>query len=201
MPSLAESWRQCIRTPSDNSAWDQLLTHHRAFFRRIVVRTAIRFGRYPSSEDVEDACQEVCLHISRKAHEGKFELDADDASLVSYLSASVGNAAHDHFRAQHAQSRDVTRTVSIDNTNAVSEDRLGIDPGFDREILFRELDELVEGNRRDREIYLLWRQSWSPKGNCRSANRKAHRIRRGEPGSPHPRSPTEAHREKPPATD
>jgi RNA polymerase sigma factor (sigma-70 family) len=160
MPSLAESWRQCVRSPADNSAWDQLLTEHPTFFRRIVVRTANRFGRYPSPEDVDDACQEACLHIARKAHEGKFQPDIDDGSLIAYLAASLANAAHDHFRAQHAQSRNVNQTVSID-AGAVSETRLGIDPGIDREILIRELDKLVEGNRRDRDVYLLWRQGSS----------------------------------------
>jgi RNA polymerase sigma-70 factor (ECF subfamily) len=137
-----------------------LLTGHRPFFRRIVIRTASRFGRYPSPEDVDDACQEACLHIARKAHEGKFQHDIDDGSLVAYLTATLANAAHDHFRSQHVKSRDLNRTVSIE-ADAVSEAHLGIAPGIDREILIRELDNLVEGNRRDRDVYLLWRQGWA----------------------------------------
>src|ERR1700736_1920651 len=111
MGSLADLWKECVRTPDNGAAWEQLLSSHRLLFSRIVVRVAHRFG-VTTTDDIDDAIQEVCLKLSTQARSGKVPA-AEDALLEAYLKASVANAAHDYFRTQRARRRDVLATTPI----------------------------------------------------------------------------------------
>lgn len=159
MRSLADSWKQCVRSPDDESVWEQLLDCHKQLFSRIVVRVAHRFG-VNTNGDLDDGVQEVCMKLSTQARSGKIP-DVDDSSLEAYLKASIANAAHDYFRAQHAKRRNVTLTTSIDGSGAPQQPG---GPDLDHAVLLGQIEHMVEGSQRDRNVFLLYyRHGWTAK--------------------------------------
>src|SRR6185369_14042868 len=83
--------------------------------------------------------------------------------LEAYLKASIANAAHDYFRSQRAKRRDVLATTSIDDSSSSGfQFADGSDP--DRKLLIRQIELLVEGSERDKDVFLLYyRQGWTAK--------------------------------------
>jgi RNA polymerase sigma factor (sigma-70 family) len=151
MDSLAHLWKECVQAPHDNSVWQRLLDSQKAVFARIIVRVGNRFD-VGARNELDDAMQEVCMKLSAMARE-KAVPQLDDSHLEAYLRASVANAGHDYFRARHARRRDTGSTVSLEDMASLqpcTEDQF-----VDREILIGQIEQMVKGQPRDREIFLL----------------------------------------------
>ncbi len=159
MGSLADLWKECVRTPNDAGVWEQLLGTYWLLFSRIVVRVAHRFG-VSTNDDIDDAMQEVCLKMSSQARLRKIP-DIEGALLEAYLKASIANAAHDYFRTQRAKRRDVRVTTSIDEAPAWDLQQHG-GAKVDRALLIQQIEHLVQGSARDRNVFFLYyRHGWT----------------------------------------
>lgn len=152
MDSLAHLWKECVRAPRDNAAWERLLDSQQSAFARIVVRVAHRFG-VSALRELDDAMQEACLKLSDMARDNCVPA-MDDAAVECYLKASIANAAHDYFRRRRAKRRDAGVTISIDQDSAPALPAAG-DPNPDREILLRQMEQRANGSSRDRAIFQL----------------------------------------------
>lgn len=163
MGSLADLWKQCVRDPNDSATWESLLQSHLPLFFRIVSRVAWRFG-VRSTPDLDDAIQEICLKLSRQAGVASEKIpQMDDIQLEAYLKASIANAAHDYFRARRARRRDVLATTSIDDV-ASGASRTAEDTDPDRRVLLNEIEHMVEGSPRDRNVFFLYyKHGWTTK--------------------------------------
>jgi len=130
-------------------------------FSRIVVRVAHRFG-VTAADEIDDAIQEICLKITSQARSGKTP-NAEDGILEAYLKATIANAAHDYFRGQRAQRRDVLVTTSINENLSASIQGPGAGD-LDRSLLIREIEQMIDGSSRDRNVFLLYyRYGWTAK--------------------------------------
>jgi len=159
MGSLADLWKECVKTPNDSSAWERLLDSHHALMAAIVVRVARRFG-ISRPQDMDDAIQEICLKLSVQAREGRLT-DIDDSILDAYLKTSIANAAHDYFRGRRARRRDDLAATSIDDPVNSALQLVGT-TDLEREVLIREIENMVQANPRDRDVFLMYyRQGWT----------------------------------------
>jgi len=122
---------------------------------------ANRFGANHAQE-IDDAMQEICLKLSNQARLDRFP-DTDDAMLEAYLKATIANAAHDYFRAQRAQRRDVTVTRPIDENFPMAAYATSATDA-DRRLLLSQIENLVAGSDRDKCIFFLYyREGWTAK--------------------------------------
>jgi len=156
MGSFAEDWRLCIRSPGDNSVWENFLASQKRLLTSIVYRVACRFG-IGSLDEVDDAVQEICLKISSQVRSGKVP-DGEDEVLELYMKALIANAAHDYFRGRRAKKRDLMASVSLDPDLAISA------PGFENEVLLNQLQCLAGSDARSRRVFqLYYRFGWTAK--------------------------------------
>jgi RNA polymerase sigma factor (sigma-70 family) len=161
MGTFAQDWRRCLRSPRDNSAWENFLGEQKRVLTGIVFRVARRFG-VAGSDEIDDAVQDVCLKISVQVRAGKLS-DDDDLVLENYTKALVANAAHDYFRGQRAKKRDILARIPLDSDlpQRVPEFR---DLKMDDEILLSQIHELVGGDVRSQRVFqLYYRLGWTAK--------------------------------------
>jgi len=152
--SLRDIWRKCLDTPADDEVWLQLLDRIYPVLLRIARNVAHHSG-LDRPEDVDDLVQEICIKISHPANLRSIRLPSDDKQAELYFHATAANAARDALRARFASKRGENLTFSMEEHLAELSDFIAV-PAIEREILFRQIDELLKASTSERTIFWLY---------------------------------------------
>lgn len=152
--TLQQAWRRCADHPGEVTAWERLLDRIYPLLRRIAQRVASRWGAHQADE-IDDLVQDICLKISQQVRSIAARMPADDVAAELYSKAVAANAAQDTMRSRHAAKRDVSVTVKLEDHVELLKESLG-GVALERTILFRQVDELLEGSARDRSVFWLY---------------------------------------------
>lgn len=152
-----ELWQACLDFPDDTGVWERFLEAYLPVFRSIAVRVAFRWG---AAGEASDVLQEICLKVSGLARQGKLS-GLDNGRRESYLKALAANAASDYFRCRRRERRNDQTTLPLPDQESQLQSELGVD-ALEAGVLFRQLDDLIEGMPRERHIFhLYYRQGFS----------------------------------------
>ncbi len=152
--SLRDIWRKCLDTPTDDAVWVELLTRIHPDVLR-VARNVARSSGLDRPEDIDDLVQEICLKISHPSSLRAIRLPSDDKQADRYFRATAANAARDALKTRFACKRGEHVTISMEDHLTELADSVAA-PAIEREILFRQIDELLEANASERAIFWLY---------------------------------------------
>jgi len=157
---LRDLWLKCVIEPHNSGAWDELLARVHLKLCRIAGRLAANWGLRDDSE-IEDLVQDMCLKISQVPASVVSDLGTSDIEVQAYLNATAANAARDSLRLRFADKRGKHATRQLD---ANAEELVGEIGGSDRDLVFRQVDELLSASVRERAIFwLYYRQGYTSK--------------------------------------
>jgi len=152
--SLRDIWRKCLDTPADDEVWQELLDRIHPVLLRIARNVAHSSG-LDRPEDIDDLVQEICLKISHPSSLRAIRLPSDDKQADRYFRATAANAARDALKTRFACKRGEHVTISMEDHLTELADSVAA-PAIEREILFRQIDELLEANASERAIFWLY---------------------------------------------
>jgi RNA polymerase sigma-70 factor (ECF subfamily) len=152
--SLRDIWRKCLDTPADAEVWEEFLHRTYPVLSRIARNVAAASG-IDRREDIDDLLQEICAKISHPSFLRSFRLPADDTQAELYFRATAANAARDSLKTRFATKRGERVTFSMENHLAELVDEFAVS-SIQRQILIREIDELLEATTAERSIFWLY---------------------------------------------
>ncbi len=152
--SLREIWRKCLDKPADEEVWHELIDRIYPVIGRIARNVAYNSG-IDRPEDIDDLVQDIWAKISDPTALRTIRLPEEDAEAEKYFHATAANAARDALKTRFAGKRGARLTVSIEDHFAELADSFAV-PAIEREILFRQIDELLEAATNERTIFWLY---------------------------------------------
>lgn len=153
MVRLSELWRRCVDAPSDEEAWGAFLLRSRGLLEAIARNAAARRGIW-NPADIQDIFQEICLKLAVQARSHPL-VELHDAEVEAYLKKTAANAAIDYLRARNAQKRDERLTLPVELHVEELQSQTGLKE-LENGVLRNELEALVEGDSRERSVFLLY---------------------------------------------
>lgn len=152
--SLRDIWRKCLDSPADDEVWQELLDRVYPVLLRIARNVAHNSG-LDRPEDIDDLVQEICLKISHPSSLRAIRLPSDDKQADRYFHATAANAARDALKTRFACKRGEHVTISMEDHLTELADSIAA-PAIERDILFRQIDELLEAATGERAIFWLY---------------------------------------------
>jgi len=162
MPYSSLSVEELVRACSESGnveAWEEFVRRFRVLIGSVVRRIARRYGEFSDSvvdDLIQDTYLKVCAEDCRLLRNFKPQ---HPNAFYGMLKKTAANTAYDYFRASHSAKRgagiaesDLTEVDSfVPDSHATGPDHI------EREILLREIDDILRDNTgaRDREIFWL----------------------------------------------
>jgi len=152
--SLRDIWRKCLDTPANEEVWQELLDRIHPVLLRIARNVAHSSG-LDRREDIDDLVQEICAKISHPASLRSIRLPSEDAQAEKYFHATAANAARDALKTRFASKRGERLTIYMEDHLSELADFIAA-PAIEREILFRQIDELLDATTNERIVFWLY---------------------------------------------
>jgi len=159
--SIDELVRECAEHPCAE-AWEEFIRQCQPVIAKVALR-ACREWSVTAQDVVEDRVQDTftklfddhcsLLRRFRPTHENSF---------LGYLKVVTANVVYDHFRAEHADRRDVGNTTELNEAVHHLQQEVGSMDSEELEIFLNEIDDLLRqrGNgpveQRERAIFWLY---------------------------------------------
>jgi RNA polymerase sigma factor (sigma-70 family) len=149
--------RSCVS--ADVTAWEEFMRRYHRLITGVVFRTTQQWGD-SSPATIDDLIQETYLKLCAddyrllRAYDPKHQ----DA-IFGYLKVVAANVVHDRFKAMHSEKRGGGKTAdelsTVENRSVASEG-FGSQKAMEREILLREIDDLLLEGTADRDRRIFW---------------------------------------------
>lgn len=157
--SLRDVWLECLRQPASASVWDKFIGLTGPLIGRIATRTGEQWG-IQGRDQISDLVQDIYLKICETR---RLNLPEEERLVEAYLRVVAANAARDSLRCRYANKRGQRVTIPMDDHMDSLRAQAGL-AEIDRQVLLRQVDELIDSSERDRAVFWLYfRQGLSAK--------------------------------------
>ncbi len=141
------------------SACEEAYASLQDLFEKIARRIALEFH---APSEANELVQEIFLKLTACQKSLPASLPDGEAEARAYLACLAANASRDWFRVRGAAKRGYAATTTLDDSSRNIEKALGRNASLDREVLIREIEELLPSSQRERTIFrLFYRQGFS----------------------------------------